>query len=254
MRYFFTLLLLITLSLPLSGTLPYFLQIGPEIYHMNRLRDGGTQQSGMMDGIRVTAERKKFCSWYLGADYFYATGTLKGETGFGIPLHSQITDHIYEIRFGYNLYRKECEEAFFIPFGGWGKFKETNDFFRPSPLPCTFTDHFSYYTIGFLSGMKFNQLFGMGLNFKAKFMQNGQSEVSGDPNREDFTLIMQDELFLRVEVPFTLTPCNTWLDMFFTLSPFYEFRHFGGRDAFPFSFKDTKFHLYGANLSLTYHF
>ncbi len=227
---------------------------GEESYYFWRVREGGTKQEGRIDGIRVGIDRLKQYGWYLGADYLYASGSLHGKTGRGNPLSSELTDEIFEARIGYNLQKDTCRRPFITPFVGWGYFKEVNDFHPPSSLPCRFTDSFNFIAAGFLSGVNFTPLLSMGINFKVRFMQNAQSEVTEDPFYEDVTLSIEDETLYRLEVPLTFTPCDSFLGLGGQIAPFYEFRHFGGREGFPFNFRDTKFHLVGMRLSLVYRF
>ncbi len=227
--------------------------IGEESYFLWRQRDGGTKQDGRLDGLRVGIDRIKPYCWYLGTDFLYATGRLSGKSGSGSPQKSQMTDEIFEARLGYTL-QNCCCRYFFIPFVGWGYFKEVNNFHSPSPLPIKFTDTFNFSVVGFLSGVNISPLLSMGINFKVRFMQDGKSEVSEDPVYADETLMMENETLYRLEVPFTFTPCNSFLGLGGQFAPFYEFRHFGGREGFPFNYKDTKFNLLGMRLSIVYRF
>jgi hypothetical protein len=233
---------------------PYLATAGLESYSFIRNREGGTHQAGWINGARITLDRLKGCSWYLGADYLYASGRLNGETATGRLLKSQLTDQIVELRLGFTLQQKLPGSPFFTPFGGWGYFKEVNHFYPPSPLPCTFTDTFNYVAAGFLSGINFTPLLSMGINFKLRFMQNAKSKVSDDPLYDDVTLMMNDEMHVRLDIPFIYTPSNFWFSLGFLLAPFFEYRHFGGREGYPFNFKDTKFYLYGARFALTCRF
>jgi hypothetical protein len=244
----------ILLLVPFSslGYCSLFISAGPEIYHFRRVREGGTHQEGRIDGVRLGIDRIKGCGWYIGADYLYASGWLKGGTATGRPLSSDLNDQIFEARLGYTLQQKICGSPFITPFGGWGYFREVNAFFPPSPLPCTFTDTFNYVVVGFLSGVNFTPLLSMGINFKLRFMQNAKSEISDDPLFADVTILIKDEMHVRLDVPFAYFPCDRSRRLGFVLSPFYEYRHFGGREGYPFNFKDTKFYLYGAKFALLY--
>lgn len=220
---------------------------------MRRLREGGTRQSGQVDGVHLQLERITPCSWYAGAEYLRARGRLTGKTGRGERLVSQVQDVLAEVRFGYTLshpFDPQC--SFITPFAGWGYFEQINDFNLPSPLPCKFTETFDYVVVGFLSGVNFTSLLSMGINFKARFMLDGRSQVSNDPGYEAIDLMVENELQYRFEVPFTYAPCNTLFGIQFQLMPFYEFRHFGGRQGYPFNYKDTKFYLVGGRISLQY--
>lgn len=254
-RVFLFLLFMVFFSV--HASCPYQMYIGEESYFFWRDRDGGTKQDGRIDGVRVGADRIKRYSLYLGADYLYANGRLDGKSASGSPLHSWLTDEIFEARIGYTLQKNARESSgcpFFIPFLGWGTFKEINDFHPPSPLPCKYTDTFNFFVAGFLSGVNITPLLSMGINFKVRFMQDAESKVSNDPLYDDVTLKVEDETLYRLEVPFTYSPCNSFLGIAGQIAPFYEFRHFGGREGYPFNFRDTKFHLLGMRLSLVYRF
>lgn len=230
--------------------LPYSIYVGPEIYHMRRWRDGGTVQTGRLDGLRCGIDKiQKYC-FYYGFDALYAEGDLSGHTGSDFPLKSTIRDLTLEGRLGYALESISTRCPYFVPFAGFGYFNEINDFHSPSPIPFTFTDSFYYITTGFLSGINFTPLLSMGLNFKIRFMLNGRSRVTDDPFYEDLTLSMKEETHYRLEVPFI---CKLWYpNQNFKIGcvPFYEYRHFGGRVAYPFNFVDTKFSLFGARFAI----
>lgn len=252
-RLFALFLLLLT---PLTGFswCSALLTVGPELYYLRRMREGGTSQEGEIDGIRIRFDRIKGHSWYVGADYLYAEGEVKGQAANGACVNSDLIDKDFEVRVGYTLQQPTITHPFITPFAGWGCFEEENIFYPPSPRLCTFTDTYNYIVVGFLSGVNFTPLISMGVCFKVKFMQNGESKVTDDPQFEDVTLMMKEEIQARLDVPLTLKPCNSWLGMGFLLSPFYEYRHFGGREGYPFNFKDTQFQIFGARFALTYDF
>lgn len=251
-RAFLTLLSLFAINA--SAAPSYQFYVGEESSYMWRTRDGGTKQSGRLDGVRVGADRIKPYGVYIGGDFIYASGKLKGETGRGAPQSSIITDEIAEGRIGFTFQNPSHHCPFFTPFMGWGYFKEINDFRPPSPLPITFTDTFNFCVVGFLSGVNLTPLLSMGVNFKVRFMQNAQSVVSDDPLYDDVTLLIDEETLYRLEVPLAFTPGNSFLGIGGALVPFYEFRHFGGREGYPFNFRDTKFNLVGLRFALIYRF
>ncbi len=233
---------------------PFLFKAGPEVYHLKRTREGGTSQDGWITGVRIGFDRIKRHKLYIGADYLYATGSLQGSTATGRALSSILTDEILEGRVGYTFQQKDCRRSFISPFVGYGRFHEVNAFYSPSPLPCKFTDTFNYFAVGFLSGVNFTPLLSMGINFKLRFMQDGESKVSDDPIYDQVILKMHDEIQARLDVPFMLTPCKTRYGFGILFAPFYEYRHFGGLEGFPFNYKDTKFYLYGAHFALTYRY
>ena len=225
---------------------------GAEIYSLERVREGGTHQRGRVDAVYACLERRKECGWYLGVDFLYGSGIIRGKSGLGKDLKSHLTDEIVEVRFGFDLQQFCFRCPYFIPFGGWGYFRETNHFVFPSPTPWTFNDSFQYVVTGFLSGVNFTPMLSVGVNFKTRFMLDGKSKVTDDPLFDDVKLIMRNEMQVRLEVPVTYGPLHSGMGL--QLMPFYEFRHFGGRPGYPFNFKDTKLYLWGARFALMYTF
>lgn len=248
------LIVLILIGTNGSAATSYQFYVGEESAYMWRTRDGGTKQSGRLDGVRLGADRIMPYGVYVGGDFIYATGKLRGQTSRGAPQSSIITDEIVEGRIGFTLQKPSLRAPFFTPFAGWGYFKEINSFRPPSPLPITFTDTFNFAVVGFLSGVNLTPLLSMGVNFKVRFMQHAESIVSDDPLYDDVTLLIDEETLYRLEAPLTLTPYNSFLGIGGQLVPFYEFRHFGGREGYPFNFRDTKFNLVGLRLALIYRF
>jgi len=252
--FFFTLALMSSWFVSAQASCPYSIYVGAESYHFTRIREGGTKQSGVINGTRLGLDRIKPHGWYVGVDYLYASGKIKGKAVADILLDSEVTDRIFEARIGFTLQQYAPKRPFITPFMGWGSFREVNAFTPPSPFSYKFTDTLNYAVVGFLSGVNITALISMGLDFKVKFMLDGKSKVTHDPMYEGVTLIMEKETFCRLDIPLTYDPCNALLGVDMQLVPFYEFRHFGGREGFPFNFKDTKFYLYGARLSLLYRF
>lgn len=241
---FFRSLFFFILLLPLNLAGRIFYEVGPEICYFQRDKEGGTWQSGRLDGIRLRLERMAPFRFYIGFDSFFGEGELKGKSASGRPLVSNLGDCIFEGRLGYTIPNRR---SYIIPYVGYGYFQEKNTFRPPSRLPCTYNDTFNYTLIGFLTSLNFTPLLSMGINFETKFMINGTSKVTDDPIFDDVTLKMNNELQARVEIPviYNLGQC---FDA--QVVPFYEFRHFGGREDFPFDFIDTKFHLIGLRFAI----
>src|ERR1700722_10169133 len=184
-----------------------YISLGPEIYHMRRTRKGGTEQTGVMKGVRFTYDRIQPCSWYLGADVFISEGPLSGHNARMRPLRSTLKDTIYEGRLGFTLQQPTLRCSFITPFGGYGHFRETNDFQSPSPIPFTFIDTFNYVAAGFLSGVNFTPLLSIGVNFKVEFMLNGKSHVKDDPLQPPINLKFKNEINTRLEIPLVFRFC-----------------------------------------------
>ncbi|MCP5469727.1 MAG: hypothetical protein H7A36_04385 [Chlamydiales bacterium] len=229
---------------------PNIIEAGPEVFYIRRMRSGGTKQTARMDGVYVEFDRLKRYGWYVGGEFRYSQGRLKGHSGTQREILSILTDRVWEGRFGYTLQRKNPKRYFITPYGGYGYFDQTNDFLPPTPIPLKFQNTFNFVSAGFLSGVNITSLLTMWVNFKMKFMLNGASKVSEDPLMGDNTLQMNNEVLARIEVPFIYSPSNARMGLEFVASPFYEYWHFGGRQGFPFDYIDTKYNLYGANFAL----
>jgi len=228
----------------------YFTYVGPEIYYFQRSRKGGTEQSGRIDGIRFTIDRVKGAGIYLGGEILYSEGTIKGFNSRRKRLVSDVTDLIGEGRVGFTFMIPFGKFPFIIPYAGYGYFNEKNQFLNPSPLLYTTVDTFNYVAAGFLSGLNLTPCLSMGINIKARFMLNGRSKITEDPDFDDTVLRMSDESHYRVEVPFAYTLAGSCLRLEAILSPFFEYRHFGGKEGYPFNFIDTKFYLLGTTVAL----
>jgi len=224
---------------------------GPEISYLERQRQTGTHQEGQINGLRVGVDRIKRHGFYLGADYLYGCGEIEGKNSREKAIFSNFSNEIIEVRLGYCLQHDWPKKQFFIPFGGWGSFTQSNQFIPPTEMICTFTEHFNFFVVGFLSGFNFTPLLSMGINFKVRFMQNSACDITDDPYFDDITMIVKDSTQYRLELPFVCKSRGPWLLTKIALIPFYELRQFGGRESFPFDYIETKYHLYGANLKLS---
>jgi len=140
------------------------------------------------------------------------------------------------------------------PFVGYGYFSQTNNFRAPSPVQLHFHDTFEYSTVGFLSSINFLPYLKTGINFKVKHMVNGRSKVSHDPDNESSTLIMEDEDQYALDIPITYTLCWKESDVYISLVPFFQYRHYGGHENFPFDFIETRFYNLGARLLIGFYF
>lgn len=245
-------ILFLFLALPCYCLTTYF---GPEVYYMKRYRAKGYEQTGRMDGLKAGFDRIKRYGWYIGGEYLYATGTLRGisaplKSGLRKPIKLDVIDQTYEGRVGYTLQKTVCS-PFFTPFIGYGHFEEISRFIPPTTSLLTYRDTFDYVSGGFLSGYKWCDLLSMGLNFKAEFMINTETHVAHVPRRGEVEMTMNPAIQMRVEIPMRLFPeCCLSAD----IVPFYEFRHFGGRDGYPYNYCDTKFNLIGMRLAASYTF
>jgi len=237
------------------------ISLGPECYRFCREREGGTSQAGYMWGGRLEFERIKRSSIYVGVSALYAKGELNGHsthavTGVESRLKSHVTDEDIEGRLGFTFQTCTQKIFSFTPFVGGGYFRESHRYVHPSPLTIHYRNSFPYVSAGFLSTIDLSSCWDIGLNFKTRYIVDGQNKITDDPDPEvdDVTIAIGNKFQYRVELPISYYFCycsSTWEASFV---PFYEFRHYGGHPNYPFDFLETKIQLYGARLTLAYCF
>lgn len=226
---------------------------GPEVYHVKRTKKTSSEQEGTLAGVRVGIDRIKRYRIYWGADYLWASGTLKGACN-GASLKSDLTDQNIEGRIGYNFQTKHDCKASFTPYFGIGYFWETNKYKDPSPLKVHLKTTFPYLPIGFFSKIFINPVLSCGVNFKIRVLWNGNQRISNDPDHPSFKQTFDPQIQYRVEAPVSYYFKCYCLPLSLALVPFYEYRPYGHQINYPFDFIETKYQLYGATLKLYYQF
>lgn len=234
--------------------LPNRLTLGPEISHIKRTREGGGKQTGTLYGVRFNYDRIKRYKLYFGFEALYDSGTLRGKSGTGQKLKSKFSDEEVEVRAGYTFQAKNCWQPAFTPFVGYGYFWETNKYRHPSPVHLKFQNKYRYVAYGFLSSFVLADVWTLGLNFKAKYLIHPRCRVSDDPDYPSHSMIFGEKLNYRIELPVSYSFCYCDCSFEAGLMPFYELRHYGGRESYPFDFLDTKLRLIGATFLLIYRF
>lgn len=233
-------LLLLLPSLAYSHTL----SIGPEVYYVDRTRASGTKQHGVLYGGQLAYNYIEKWSPYVGTDLYAATGVLRGQNASGRTLKSTLTDWQIEARIGYTI-------PYITLYGGFGHLEEQLNFVSPSTSLFHYRDAISYVAFGFLSRVNWSSYFSTGLNGKIKLMTEGECHVSNDPSNQPMTLLMSNELQYRLELPINYAANCSWE---FSFMPFYEFRHYGGHESFPYDFIDTVYHIVGTELNCSFWF
>lgn len=231
--------------------------IGPEIYHAQRNKESKysrTKQSGFLYGGRIGYDRIKRCRLYWGIDALYSSGELNGHHKRGNRIKLCLVDENIEGRLGYTFQGKKGWLPTLVPFIGYGYFRETTKFKKPSPLRIKQRISFDYVGFGFLSQIYPYPLWVLGLNFKARILFNSKCKILDDPEYEDLTQNVKHKVQFRVELPITYR-LKCWCDkLAVAFVPFYEFRHYGEHINFPFDFKDSKLNFYGFDLRFMYMF
>lgn len=235
---------------------PHYLSIGPELYYMQRSKEGGSKQDGVLYGGRLSYDRLRRSSLYWGLEAMYATGTLNGHNSLNQILLSSKKDSEIEGRFGYTLKKRGICDLWFIPFFGGGYFEGTNQFFKPSPMEYKIIVRFPYLVTGFYSRIDINDLFAFGLNFKTKYSVGARGKIFEDDESdiEDSRFIIEDKFFYEVDLPIILKKNYNCKKFEMSFIPFYRFRHYGGHENYPYDFLDTKFHMYGARFLVSFIF
>ncbi|MBJ7449739.1 MAG: hypothetical protein JHC93_05210 [Parachlamydiales bacterium] len=237
------------------------IELGAVGYNLTRTKTGGTKQKGLLTGLIVNYDRIKRNSFYLGADAYWAKGDMHGHSGSGRILKSIITDIEAEGRVGFTIRSKGEKKPFFTPFVGYGYFRETNQFKAPYPMTITYNDSFDYYAVGFVSGINVCKDFSVGINVKWKWMNEGTCKISNEPI-DDYTdpstanpeLIIESQWQYTIEMPLDFHPKKWSKRCWLNLVPFYEYRHFGGRENFPSDYIDTQERILGARLTFLFRF
>jgi len=231
----------------------HWMFMGPEVYHVKRIREGGTRQSGWMYGVRGSYDRIRRYKWYWGFDAAYAQGILRGHSGTGENLKSRFSDAVVEGRFGYTLQSKSASCASLTPFIGLGYFVERNHYIHPSPLKVHFRNSFYYFAFGAQSKAYITPTLSIGANVTGKYSLDGHVDVTRDSDRK-IVLHYEHEFQCRVAIPLIYSFCCKGYETSLCLNPFYEFRHFGGHDRVPFNFLDTRLKVFGVDLFYVYSF
>ncbi len=228
--------------------------IGPEIYYVQRTREGGGQQSGMLYGGRIGYDHIGRNKFYWGIDGMWARGILDGHGKEKQKVKSELTDANFEARFGFTVQSKYWRCASFTPFGGLGYYWEKNFYKHPSPLKAHLKNYFTYAAFGFLSQIFITPTVSIGANLKVRYLLEGKQRISHDPDHDPMNLNYEENFQYRAEIPLIYFYCWKANSLAIGLVPFFEYQHYGHRANFPFDFLETKFKFYGGTLKLFYLF
>lgn len=228
--------------------------LAPEYYYVKRTRKGGTSQTGNAGGIRLSYDYIKRYNFYLGGQFFYGRGTLTGRSGNGAKIKSELTDKQIEGYIGYTFEYKYFPNFSLTPFVGGGYFTETNNFKHPSPLQVKMRMHSRYAAFGFLSSAMLTPYLSAGLNLRIRGLWEARNKIIGDEDFDTINQYVEDKFHYRVELPFVYCCAFLCDHVYLGLMPFYEFRHYGGKENYPFDFFDTKYKIYGADFQVIFQF
>jgi len=230
--------------------------VGPEIYRVKRTRLGGACQAGVLYGGRAIYERIPSSGLYWSAEGLIAQGILKGKMHSGDKVRSTFTDKGLEGRLGYTFCKQIYYKALWTPFVGYGYFREDNRYHSSSPLKVNLKNCYRYFPFGLLTTVAMRPDTTAGVNVIWKAMWRARCHVTGDRHHDNVTMSIADEVNFRIEFPlrYRCEGSGTISRLEWALIPFYERRHYGGKENFPFDFLDTKVKAYGANAALSYYF
>ena len=227
---------------------------GPEVYYVTREKTGGSKQDGVLYGGKTGYYHIKPLSLYLGFNSYVASGKLDGFSPRGNPIRSMMTDFNLEGRIGYTFQKRNGLENRITPYISYGYLMSINKFLPPTPMTIKFTDTFKYYGVGCLMNLNPTPPFGIGVNFETQFSYDGKSTISDDPKFPDLTLEMSNAKQYKLELPLKYYFSENLKRFELTLVPFYQFRHYGGKERYPFNFIDTTFDIYGGRTEISYQF
>ena len=224
--------------------------IAPEAYHTRRERQGGADQEGWLGGIRACLERDEVNALYWGLEGGWAEGRLKGIDSQGQDLNINMTDLGIEARLGITLAARLRLNMSITPFVGIGYYQGVMRFVPPSRLTIRLCDYYKFATVGIMTKVWCDERLSVGLNIKVRQMYNGKERSSRDPDYPDETVLMKDELSWCFEMPISSQYCYEGWPINLGVTPFYEERHYGGREGYPMDFVDTKYFIYGVRFIL----
>ncbi len=251
-RLILELFLFVSIPLLLKADEGRRLFVGPEIYHVDRHKEGGAKQDGTLYGVRFGYEKLKRYKFYYAVDGLYSEGTLEGKNEEN-HIRSKLYNSTLETRFGYTFQTKCFPYVAFTPFFGVGYSWEYNEYVHPSPIKVKFDNQFPYLPLGCLLSCHINENLKVGLNFTARFLWDGKQEIK-DPEFGKLTQCYEEHIQYRIELPVDYRFCYGNQNLGIRLTPFYEDRHYGTSINYPFDFLDTKLRFYGASLELEYYF
>lgn len=227
------------------------IEIGPQIYNLERTKEGGTKQNGALYGGRISYERLKDFGFYFGAFLDAAWGPINGHTGSGTGLSSNFTDLEIQGLVGYTINCNNRFKAQLTPFVGVGYLQQTNKITEPLIFKSLqFQDRIEYYSFGFLTTSYLNDLWSIGLRMTVKFMYDANCYITDDPDPtiEDMTQVIENKMLFALDLPITYKLFANCSRYKITLMPFFQTRHLGGRMNYPMDFLDTRYKAYGARL------
>ncbi|MBX9703265.1 MAG: hypothetical protein K2X39_03845 [Silvanigrellaceae bacterium] len=227
--------------------------LGPEIYHVQRVKEGGAEQTGTLYGVRGGFERIKRYKFYYALDGLFSRGMLWGKVN-GNHIKSKFTNSTIETRFGYTFQTKFEPWFSFTPFIGAGYLSEYNQYVHPSPIKIHFDNQFFYVPLGFLSSFYPTNQLQLGLNVTVRCYWDANQRVTHDPMFSDQEQCFEEHIQYRIELPITYDFFWKQHCLAMRFTPFYEYRHYGHRANYPFDFLDTKFKFFGANFEILYRF
>ena len=233
---------------------PRTLAFGPEIYSVQRKKEEGASQQGVMYGLRINLDHIKRHRFYWGFEGLWArgclTGKLKSENSSGSEKHIAVKSHLmdanFEERLGFTFQMKNCYCLTFTPYIGLGYFWEYNHYKRPKSSAFHFNNEFLYVPVGFLSQIFVAPDLSVGLNFKVRILIHGSQRVTNDSEYADHDMNYDEKVQYRGELPISYYFKWNCQSVGLNLTPFCEFREYGARINFPQDFHRTHYQLYGA--------
>lgn len=221
----------------LFGQTEHLITVGPKWSYLWRDKESGSKQKGSLWGLQGSYGRFKRYGWYLCANASYVAGILRGKVSDQVPIRSRYSDLVLEGQFGYTFCQKGGIGLGFTPFIGGGYIEERNNFTDPSPIPIHQKIDFGFLSTGFITWVRPLCCLEVGLEAKVRFPYEPTSHISNDPENDPTTQRIGERLFYRFDLPVAYRLSNCF---HVALSPFAEFRYFGGRTNYPFDFIKTK--------------
>lgn len=233
---------------------PYEILAGPEVYHIRRRVTEGGDQQGLLGGGRLRIERIHPRSLYLGLEGYGAAGQLLGNDTTLSPMNSWLSEGQAEGRAGYTANTSYCPRLLLTPYLGYGSFYSTNKFSKDYPIPITFKNQFQFISAGVRTRFRIEEGLSAGFDFKVKTTFEGVRRITGDPDKDDVSIRMGDELQYSFDFPLQFAFCFEGWTLLANVTPFYRIRCYGYEAQEPFDFYETQFHIVGCRFMAGFEF
>lgn len=247
-----------------------FITVSP-LFGKAEMKQGTVKENGWLYGVRGNFDIISPNTLYLGAEFGYKFGTLKGngdasftvvnivdpETRIETPMlvdveqktKSKYSDMWGELRVGFTLGNLVTPSGFVSPYFVVGYEKERDDFVSPTTLELKHTLTYGYLGCGAVCELLVMDQLRVGANVKFKWMFNSYAKTTGMADLHDKGISPGSYFHWELELPVT------WVvspNMTFGLAPFYQYKNYERHKQSLAGKERASFHMWGGLIQLGY--